>query len=103
VGILRGIDGSEPLRPDRIERPTDLQPERRASRSWWLGTGTLACPACDAPVVLPVATMAPRDPLACPLCDHDGTVRDFLSMEQPTRPTRVSVRAVYRPRAVTRT
>jgi hypothetical protein len=97
MGIMRGFDGSEPIRPERIERPSDLQPERRVARAWHLGTGTIACPSCDAPVMLPRAPMGPHDALACPVCDHYGTVRDFLTVGEPTRPTRVQIRAVIRP------
>jgi len=61
------------------------------------GEGTIAGRACDAPVVLPRRPMAPLDALGCPVCAHAATVRDFLSMEEPTRPTRVQVRAVIRP------
>lgn len=97
MGIIRGIDGADPIRPERTERVGDLRPERRVGRAWHLGTGTIACPACDAPVVLPRTPMGPREPLFCPLCDHAATVRDFLTVGEPTRPTRVELRAVYRP------
>jgi hypothetical protein len=36
--------------------------------------------------------MSPRDPMACGYCGHAGAVRDFLSLAEPTRPTRVVVR-----------
>jgi hypothetical protein len=35
---------------------------------------------------------SPADPIACGFCAHDGLVRDFLSLEEPTRPARVAVR-----------
>jgi hypothetical protein len=38
---------------------------------------------------------APRsllDTLSCPFCQHRGPVRDFLSLDSPTRPARVVVR-----------
>jgi hypothetical protein len=97
VGIFSGIDGDEPIRPERIERPGDFDPERRVAREWDLGMGTIACPSCDAPVALPRVPMAPLDPLLCPLCGTAGIVRDFLTVGEPTRPMRVQVRAVYRP------
>jgi hypothetical protein len=65
--------------------------ERRASRSTVVATGTLACPVCDAPVSPGGRPLAPREPLQCPLCDHAGTVRDFLSLATPARPARVRV------------
>jgi DNA-directed RNA polymerase subunit RPC12/RpoP len=56
-----------------------------------LGTGTLACPECDAPV-LGIGRMAVTDALGCPYCGHAAVVRDFLSLAAPTRPARVAVR-----------
>jgi len=32
--------------------------------------------------------------MRCPFCAHRGAVRDFLSLGEPTRPTRVEVRIV---------
>ncbi len=65
--------------------------EERRSRASHLAVGTLACPACDAPVV-PGGPLGPADPVACPYCDHEARVRDFLTLGEPTRPTRVVVR-----------
>ena len=65
--------------------------EERRARSSHLAVGTLACPACDAPVV-PDGPLSPAAPLGCPYCDHAGAVRDFLLLGEPTRPTRVVVR-----------
>jgi hypothetical protein len=56
-----------------------------------MATGTLACPACDAPVLPPADAMSPPDPISCAFCRHTGAVRDFLSLAEPTRPTRVTV------------
>lgn len=56
-----------------------------------MAAGTLACPSCDAPVLLTAPSMAPTDPLACGYCGHAGALRDFLSLAVPTRPTRVEV------------
>jgi hypothetical protein len=60
-----------------------------------LGTGTLACPACDAPV-LTAGTVAAHDALDCPFCGHAAAVRDFLSLAHPARPARVEVRVAHR-------
>jgi len=98
VAFQRGIDGSDPLRSGPAARPTPAQEERRAARSWHLGTGTLACPDCDAPVALTTAAMSPADPLGCSYCGHAGALRDFLSLAAPSRPTRVRLRVVDRPR-----
>jgi hypothetical protein len=70
--------------------------ERRAGRSGHLATGTLACPACDAPVALAAGPVSPADAIACPVCDRAGAVRDFLSLAAPSRPARVEVRVVRR-------
>lgn len=96
--ISRGMDGSEPVRPERIERVAGVQEERRVARSWRMASGTLACPACDAPVVPAPGRSSPADPLACPFCGHAAAVRDFLSLETPSRPARVGVYVVQRTR-----
>lgn len=62
-----------------------------------LGTGTLACPECDAPV-LGAGRLSVTDALDCPYCGHAAAVRDFLSLAQPTRPARVAVRVAHRAR-----
>jgi hypothetical protein len=74
-----------------VERVSGHYELRRSIRSRELATGTLACPSCDAPV-LPEGAMSPSDPLGCGYCAHEGAVRDFLSLGEPTRPTRVVVR-----------
>ncbi|HEY5144477.1 MAG TPA: hypothetical protein VII98_13350 [Solirubrobacteraceae bacterium] len=66
--------------------------ERRIARSTHLADGTLACPACDAPVAPLQRALAPADPLGCGYCLHTGAVRDFLSLAAPTRATHVVVR-----------
>jgi hypothetical protein len=65
---------------------------RRAARDLPVATGTLACPACDAPVGPEDRPLAPREPLRCGFCAHQGVVRDFLTLGEPTRPTHVVVR-----------
>jgi hypothetical protein len=89
VGIQRGIDDSEPIRPIGDEVSHE---EHRAARTGIVAVGTLACPSCDAPVALGEMRVSPRDPLACPFCDLHAPARDFLSLEPPVRPTRVAVR-----------
>jgi hypothetical protein len=84
----------------QFDRGTDTTwREHRPARSGHLGTGTLACPRCDAPVAL-AGPVSPVEPLTCPYCAHRGPVRDFLSLAQPTRPARVEVRVVARLRLV---
>jgi len=71
--------------------------KRPADDAWRLGTGTLACPECDAPVAL-AGPAKPADRLACPYCRHGAPLRDFLSLAQPARPARVDIRVVARVR-----
>ena len=73
--------------------PSDSGPReyRYRARSTPLGTGTLACPRCDAPVA-PARPLSPADPIGCPYCAHVAAVREFLSLEAHTRPARVVVR-----------
>jgi hypothetical protein len=91
VSLHRGIDGSDPLRPEPV---IDLAgaSEHRFAATRVLATGTLACPHCDVPVAPLAGPMAPADPLGCPYCGHAGAVRDFLSLAPPSRPARVTVR-----------
>jgi len=95
VTYQRGIDGLDPFRSEAVAREGAVREYRYAARARRLGTGTLACPQCDAPVA-PVSRMSPADPLACPFCGHGGPVRDFLSLAAPSRPARVEVRVVQR-------
>ena len=88
MAFQRGTDGSDPVRREPVEH-LEL---RRSHGSTRLGSGTLACPRCDAPVALVVGHVSPADALGCPFCLHWGAVRDFLSMAAPARPARVEVR-----------
>jgi len=65
---------------------------RRRSAGTRVAAGTLACPSCDAPTAPPARPLSPVELLACGYCRHRAPVRDFLSLEPPTRPTRVVVR-----------
>ena len=97
--MQRGIDGSEPLRPEPITRLGGPHEEGRVTRGL-LGVGTLACPSCDAPVV-PDRALSPSEAIACPYCARTGAVREFLSLAAPSRPTRVEVRIVDRAPLIT--
>jgi hypothetical protein len=79
------------LRPQPVERLGGRH-DRRRQTSRQLGLGTLACPTCDAPVLPRPEGMSPGEPISCGFCLHAGPVRDFLSLAEPTRPTRVVVR-----------
>jgi hypothetical protein len=91
VSIQRGIDDSEPVRPQPIESVTGFHEERRTVRRTLLGAGTLACPHCDAPVAPGDHALAPADGMSCPVCFHYGAVREFLSLAKPTRPAKVAI------------
>lgn len=85
----RGFSDSEP-----VGRQARARADRRDQHVGLMGVGTLACPACDFPVSPGPGPRSPADPLTCPVCAHDGRVRDFLSMATPSRPARVEVRLV---------
>jgi hypothetical protein len=105
MSFQRGMGGSEPIGPEPVGSLSGTQEERRATRSSRLAVGTLACPACDAPVAPAPGASSPADAIACPYCRHAAAVRDFLSLTAPSRPARVEVRVVQRarPRAASRT
>ncbi|HYP48634.1 MAG TPA: hypothetical protein VEQ61_08370 [Thermoleophilaceae bacterium] len=92
MALHREIDGGQPLQPEPVERLAGRHMQHRAQTSWQLATGTLACPACDAPVLPELGAMSVTDPIACGFCGHGGPAREFLSLAEPTRPTRVVVR-----------
>jgi hypothetical protein len=78
--------------PFELEHVPGRHERRPAVRTGHLATGTLACPTCDAPVLLGAGRTSPADPIACGYCGHGAPARDFLSLAQPTRPARVVVR-----------
>ena len=92
MAFERRIDGTDPL----ARRAEAHRVERRIARSTQLATGTLACPLCDAPVAPGDDFVRPADAIGCPYCGHAAAVRDFLSLEPPSRPARVAVRVVWR-------
>ena len=94
MALQRGIDDSDPVQP--VGRAAARHQYLRETTSTLLAVGTLACPDCDAPISPPPGPMSPADPLGCGYCLHAGRVRDFLSLAEPTRPTRVDVRVVLR-------
>jgi DNA-directed RNA polymerase subunit RPC12/RpoP len=91
------MDDSDSLRWKPVTRAAaGHEEERRSTRSGRLGTGTLACSRCDAPVAL-AGKAAPTDILRCPFCSHRAPLKEFLSLALPSRPARVEVR-VHAPR-----
>lgn len=79
-------------RPDPVGRLGGTEELRRVERSTRVATGTLACPACDAPVAPGPTPLTPAQPITCPFCGHPAAVRDFLSLAGAARPARVVVR-----------
>jgi hypothetical protein len=85
------IERANNERAQPVERFAGRHELRPAQDTWKLATGTLACPSCDIPVLPTPDGMSPSEPIACAYCGHDAAVRDFLSLTEPTRPTRVAV------------
>jgi hypothetical protein len=93
MAVFRGIGGSSWTGSGIDGRATvSHEEERRPISSGRLGTGTLACGRCDAPVAIGPDPLLITDQLMCPFCRNRGPVRDFLSLARPTRPARVEVR-----------
>lgn len=94
MSLQRGIDGSEPLRPQPVSRLAGARELRKSEATQLLSLATLACPSCDAPVAPGSSPLAPADAARCPFCAHSGVVRDFLTLGDPARPAVVEVRVV---------
>lgn len=91
--MIRSSDGAEPIRGEALERVTEpAELRRRLAREGHVASGTLACPACDAPVAPGPDGLRPAQPIACPVCAHTGRVREFLSLATPSRAAHVAVR-----------
>jgi hypothetical protein len=92
MSFLRDIDGSGRGGRDPLSQiPGAHEEDRRTSHSTLLGLGTLACNRCDAPVAPAGRALSPADAIECPYCRQRATVREFLSLEPPTRPARVAI------------
>lgn len=98
----RGIDGSDPARARPIAARPGAYEDRLGTRPFTVAAATLACPLCDAPVALGGRVASIAEALDCPFCRHSAALRDFLSLATPTRPARVVVRAIPRPRRARR-
>lgn len=83
--------GSEPA-GDPDQHGGIIHEERRLTVRTQLAVGTLACGDCDSPVAPGPHPLRPTDHLQCPFCGNGGSVRDFLSLQPPSRPARVVVR-----------
>ena len=67
----------DPERDERLRAAAARVELRPAERAAWLGTRSLACPACD----MPIAISAPvgfADEIACAFCETTAPTRDFL-------------------------
>jgi hypothetical protein len=93
VSLFRRVEYSEFERGGRAQPA--VEERRKATRSGVLGTGTLACHRCDAPIDPGTRPLSLAEPLVCPFCAARGPVRDFLSLAIPTRPARVVVRVAF--------
>jgi len=92
VAFHRQLEGSGAAGPEPVRRSVGHEQRRRTHDSAQLATGTLACPVCDAPVLPGPGAVSVRETLACGFCSHSAALREFLTLGQPTRPTRVTVR-----------
>lgn len=92
LALHREIEGIQTSGAQPVERIAGRRERHTAETTWHMATGTLACPGCDAPVLPSPMGMSPRDAISCAFCQHAGALRDFLSLAEPTRPTRVRVR-----------
>lgn len=90
MSLFRGIDPAEYERGARAQPA--VEEKRKATRSGVLGTGTLACHRCDAPIDPGPTPLSLAESLACPFCAARGPVRDFLSLAVPTRAAHVVIR-----------
>jgi hypothetical protein len=79
MGLLRQPSDWERTADDRPVDPTvEHKVVRRAAQR--IGGGTLACPACDLPL-LPVASVAISAPIECPFCSEVRPARHFLRID----------------------
>ncbi len=82
----------EPHREERTELLPGAEEKRKLTRTWQVGGGTFACPACDLPVHFE-GSLELGAALACPYCDRAAPARDFLTLTDEPRPARVQVTA----------
>jgi hypothetical protein len=84
VSILR--DHIDWDRPDRSNSREPYVPYKRTRPAQpVLGRGTLACPACDVPVVTG-GSISLSSRLRCPYCRTIHPARAFLHLDEPDTP-----------------
>ncbi|MBJ7331304.1 MAG: hypothetical protein JHC95_15535 [Solirubrobacteraceae bacterium] len=88
MSLHRSFDAGE---PEPVEGAAGLHELRISQRSTQMGVGTLACPDCDAPTRPGDYPASVTTEIGCGYCGRSGPLRDFLSLSEPTRPTRVVI------------
>ena len=96
MALRRSIDSTAPYSAAPVGRLVRPHKRRDVAIAGQMASGTLACPECDAPVAPPASALSPADGMHCGFCGHSARVRDFLSLDVPTRPTHVVVRVSHR-------
>ena len=86
--LHRRFDAGE---PEPVDGAAGLHELRISTRSTQMGVGTLACPDCDAPTRPVDYPASPATEIGCGYCGRSGPLREFLSLSEPTRPTRVVI------------
>jgi hypothetical protein len=80
MSIVRDFDAEQPERPQGTEYYVPRKSEGLAGRA--VARGSLACPACDLPVVaggrIPIAAR-----VRCPFCRTVHSARAFVRVETP--------------------
>jgi hypothetical protein len=66
-----------PERDERLSAAAGRVELRPAERAAWLGTRSLACPACDMPIAL-TSPVGFSDEIACAFCETAAPTREFL-------------------------
>ena len=66
-----------PERDERLSAAAGRVELRPAERAAWLGTRSLACPACDMPIAInrPIGF---SEEMACAFCETTAPTREFL-------------------------
>ena len=66
-----------PERDERVSAAAGRVELRPAEKAAWLGTRSLACPACDMPIAL-AAPVGFSDVIACAFCETTAPTREFI-------------------------
>ncbi len=66
-----------PEREERLSAKAGRVELRPAEKAAWLGTRSLACPACDMPIAI-TAPVGFSDEIACAFCETTAPTREFI-------------------------